>query len=233
MINELLVAIANRTTGFSYPSLNVYQTFNKVTDANANAVRHILTNDDEKWIISLIWLIMYDPYVSLTWNPGINSSDMTDILVPRGLTTGGELVANGNGPASVTENNLGMTWPFDTTVTVKYASKKAVNIIVGDNVYASNIAVTGNRISMEWPDGIGINGDIVLDAPYGASTVFTIDVPAPYPYEQVTALLDDSDELFEVLQKANLEDSYYFADNLHEKVAIAGIALYRVFQQYQ
>lgn len=231
MINELLVALANKTTGFTNPDLNVHQAFVPVKTTEANVLRRLVTNDEDEWVLCLRQLMKQEPTVSLLLPAETLSSDLTIQPSTQHQITGGKLVANATGPATVMSGSSFTSWPLSSVVKVTYSTDNAVRITYGSTVTVIPVAITADRVSLSWPDAVRINGDLILDAPYNKNTEVTITLPVRYPIEQIIEQVDSTTELFPVLEATNLSHNYFWADCDEEKLAIVGLALYRMFRE--
>ena len=102
--------------------------------------------------------------------------------------------------------NLGTTWVMQLEGSVYY-----LQAYKNFDVY-----------HVDWPDGMGISGDVKLD---DGVTSFELTFRLQYPLKAVAERLDTDSSIYTLLEDHALEDEYFTADRPEEKVALAVLAM--------
>lgn len=234
MINELIVALANKTVGFSIRELNVQQAFRKVSNASANAVRSLLLCDGTYGALAVAQLMKQTPYVSLLLPKETTSTDLskatnTSLFSIEEAT----LIAGADGAVVVRPSPIQPTKDLTADLTIAYNTDNTIKITIPGDVLYTDVAIAGNRLCVKWPKTLNIRGDLLLDAPYSKATEVHLMIPVIYPCSAVIASVEQTREYIYLLETIDLMESYHLADSDHEKVAILGLALYRTFKKYE
>ena len=75
---------------------------------------------------------------------------------------------------------------------------------------------------VDWPEGMGISGDVKLD---DGVTSFELTFRLQYPLEAVAERLDTDSSIYTLLEDHALEDEYFTADRPEEKIALVVLAM--------
>jgi hypothetical protein len=75
---------------------------------------------------------------------------------------------------------------------------------------------------VDWPEGMGISGDVKLD---DGVTSFELTFRLQYPLEAVVERLDVDSSIYTLLEDHALEDEYFTADRPEEKIALVVLAM--------
>lgn len=75
---------------------------------------------------------------------------------------------------------------------------------------------------VDWPEGMGISGDVKLD---DGVTSFELTFRLQYPLEAVAERLDSDPSVYTLLEDHALEDEYFTADRPEEKIALVVLAM--------
>lgn len=102
-----------------------------------------------------------------------------------------------------------------------------ITLQLGDVNEELPVEKTGNLLRPigGWPKWTGING--YIDASVTAGYIW---LNAAYPAKQILESLQDSPQMFQVLQEADMLSSFYNAESDWEKLAILGFAISKSYQ---
>lgn len=81
---------------------------------------------------------------------------------------------------------------------------------------------------VDWPEGMGISGDVKLD---DGVTSFELTFRLQYPLEAVAERLDSDPSIYALLETHALEDEYFTADRPEEKIALVVLAMIKEEQK--
>lgn len=234
MINELIVALANKTVGFSIQELNVQQAFRKVSNTSANAIRALLLCNNTYGALAVAQLMKQTPYVSLLLPKDTTSTDLSKTTnTSRFSIKEATLIAGADGAVVVRPSSIQSTKDLTADITITYNTDTTIKITIPGDVLYADVAIVGNRVCVKWPKALNIRGDLLLDAPYSKTTEVHLTIPVIYPCSAVITSVEQTREYIYLLEPVDLMESYHLADSDHEKVAILGLALYRTFKKYE
>lgn len=112
-------------------------------------------------------------------------------------------------------------YPFNSKLNITIKDSY-ITVSLGDVSEELPVEKTGNLLRPRggWPKWTGING--YIDA---SVTTGYIQLNSPYPVKQILEFLQDSPQMFETLQSANMLTSFYKAESDWEKLATLGMAI--------
>lgn len=108
--------------------------------------------------------------------------------------------------ATIDTLNLGTTWVMQ----------------LEDNVYYLQVYKNFDAYHVEWPEGMGISGDVKLA---DGITSFELTFRLQYPLEAVAERLDTDSSVYTLLEDHALEDEYFTADRPEEKITLVVLAM--------
>lgn len=118
-------------------------------------------------------------------------------------------------------NTYQTVYPFYSKLNITIKDSY-ITVSLGDISEELPVEKSGNLLRPlgGWPKWTGING--YIDA---SVTTGYIQLNSPYPIKQILEFLQDSPQMFEVLQSANMLTSFYKAESDWEKLATLGMAI--------
>lgn len=176
------------------------------------------------WRRQVLAVAMSSPYVSslLPDEPEMHSTG--SVLEEQDV-----LLSNGGGVAMImpprVENEY---WPIAPVIHVRYLTPKEVAIAYGSWSVAAPCKDTGGRLEVRWPDMLGLNGDIRLDAPYGPEFSVDILTVPTLPVKVVADRILHDKEAYRELERAMYIEAFYQAARPDERIAIALAAVYKI-----
>lgn len=108
--------------------------------------------------------------------------------------------------------NLGTTWVMQ----------------LEGSVYYLQVYKNFDAYHVDWPEGMGISGDVKLD---DGVTSFELTFRLQYPLEAVAERLDSDPSIYALLETHALEDEYFTADRPEEKIALVVLAMIKEEQK--
>lgn len=193
----------------------------EISDGYLRAVSILGTDDDHTNAeVRLIASESFPSTNGLTYKPEEVSFELVDdsdqessVLVANadGLPrrTPGDIVLNVprvRPTATIDTLNLGTTWVMQ----------------LEDNVYYLQAYKNFDAYHVNWPEGMGISGDVKLD---DGVTSFELTFRLQYPLEAVAERLDSDPSIYALLEAHALEDEYFTADRPEEKITLVVLAM--------
>lgn len=239
MLSRIFQYIANRNT-FYNPWLNTQTPFSPViADPSVDKLRSILNLDktnleSDYFVTSLANILVSNHTISHTLDleldiqPEIWKKIQTEKI--RSLSSGWFISNSQDGPAN--NNRKVGTWPVELEVSVIKLNDTTARVKSG-GLYADVRVVftNNNRLEIEWPDWVGINGVLITEDPTGwdaAGKLVTLFVPPKnYPIKAVVERLKYDTAFLDVLEKRGFLSYYAGADvSDSEKLSIVVYCLY-------
>lgn len=118
---------------------------------------------------------------------------------------------------------------FDQALTLTWKSNTALLITVDGINYTAPVTYdsSNKRLHVEWPEELGIAGDLQLGANVVWDSGFEAKLPirTGYPVSRVVQQLLRSDTAYHVLQRANLDGAFYSLYTDVERLGVMVVAI--------
>lgn len=228
-MNEILLSITNRDTGFVSPGLKVVGGFVPGIETDSEyELRNLLglrESDHEFCLKGVLMAIESYPEVRAAFGEKFRTYDLARLTRQSPTYNNGHIGPDRHGPATVIR--VPEEWPTYFNITLKY-NRPGIGIIAGgsrqEEVHVRQLS--DGALEVEWPAWTGISGKIWASDAFESGFVFSIEhEPASYPYKKTAEELEKSSALRDQLQRHGLTIPFYYAHNEVEKVAVAALAL--------
>lgn len=113
------------------------------------------------------------------------------------------------------------SWPCSASASVKVEGGTAYISVMGLTL-AAGCRAEGDVVTVEWPDGLGLEG--ALQLPEGGEAVLPI-LPA-YPVESVISLAKADSNVYNLLRETEYSSAFFTETDPNEQLAILVLALY-------
>lgn len=190
---------------------------------DVNRLASLLGLDYAVWRRQVIAVAYASPYVAtlLPDSPEMHSTG--SVLEEQNI-----LLSNSMGVAAVLPPRVeNSEWPIAPVIQVRYLTSQSVLVTYGSWSETVPCWVSDGRLEVQWPDDLGVNGDIKLDAAYDENFSADIITVPTLPVRVVTERILDDPEAYEELEHAGYVEAFYQAARPDERVAIALAAVYK------
>lgn len=185
----------------------------------------LLGLDYDVWRRQVIEVAYASQYVSTLLPDAPEMHSTGDLLEHQNI-----LLANGSGVAMIipprVENTL---WPTEPVIRLTYGGNLGtLKLAYGSWGYSAKCRDVGGRLEVEWPDDLGVNGDLALDEPYGPGFEAELPTYPTIPVRYVADSIMGDKEAYRELERAGYLEAFYQTARPDERVAIAMAAVYKI-----
>jgi len=229
-MNEILLSLANRSTGFIAPGLRGIAPVGGAwtqtpEEAAARELLRLRAQDDEFYLKGLLLTVEAFPEIADLFGEVTRSYNLYDMPRTPASVHNATLVPSPDGQASVVR--LTAEFPTFFDIVVDWHSAGILSITGGAHTDLVRYKTTDDgRLVFAWPAWTGITG---LLAPF-ASVVdgyqaIISHTPIGYPHEIVRDQIANSTELRTLIRNKGLTSAFFYAGDSAEAVAVAALAL--------
>lgn len=230
MRNKILYSVVNRALGFGTPFFPEDITFAPYKETSITkelrSILHLDVQNEPYYIISVLKFIDAFQDIKDTFNAYDDYSLLHYRFDPYTIT-GGTLLPSAKGYCNV--HPVNSKFPILKTIVVTPGDLGGVTITTNVKTY-SNVATRviegANKLIVEWPEELGIEGILEHDGTFQSDSPITINVtPRSYPFEYVIDKIDKVKDLNGFLLNLDLLERYRSEPILSRKIAVICLAL--------
>jgi hypothetical protein len=224
MINRILHTVTNRATGFVSPVFPKFADFvPRIMTGEALALLKFLQLDREDtdfFVVGILQAVDAFPCIRESFGPEIRTYDLSMFSLPTPELVNCQLVDGPLGPPSL--RRIPEEFPTQSVVQLSYRADDVMHAELGDRIFDFPVRAAGTCLHPEWPEALGIKGDLEWHAGFSAQINFW---PTGFPYQALADALDAFAPKSALLSQSGLSSHYHLAFSAIEKVAITALAL--------
>lgn len=230
MLDRIFHEVTNRADDFVSPVFSRKSGYvPRIEDPTTAAVRRLLKLDDSStdyYAVGMMRALEACPDIMESCGNNTDSGSLLRYTKPADIFLGVSLQPGPSGAPYL--RLVPKSFPVSFTVGFAYLEPSVLRLTASGDTYDLQVRVNGKELYVQWPDSLGIGGNLVVGKYWIPGFQGSIThVPVGYPYKAVADVLASNRASVDLLGATGLSKEFYAAQDSIEKVAMVGLALVR------